>query len=52
MTVKNCAKYLDMTPCNVARLCRRGRIPAIKIGYIWVIDKDKLDMMIDKALFR
>lgn len=52
MTVKDCAKYLNMNSSSVARLCRTGRIPAIKISYIWVINKSKLDDMLNKALFR
>lgn len=51
MTTKQCAKYLDMSYDNITTLCRKGRIPAVKVGLVWRINKTKLDRMLD-GMFR
>jgi len=40
MTVRECAAYLQVHPSTIYRLCKRGTIPAFRIGADWRFRKD------------
>lgn len=44
------AVALDRTERTVARWCREGRIPCLKLGRKWVIPEDELNRFIEDAL--
>lgn len=43
---KEAAKIADTTPETLARSCRTGTIPAVKIGLAWMIRRSDLDAYI------
>lgn len=50
-TVEDVAMYLRIKPSTVRAMCRRGELPAVKVGRIWRFEKTLLDKKIlnDKA---
>jgi excisionase family DNA binding protein len=42
-TVDEVALYLRVKPSTVRAMCRRGELPAIKVGRVWRFDKAQLD---------
>jgi excisionase family DNA binding protein len=45
-TVDEVAAYLRIKPTTVRAMCRRGDLPAIKVGKAWRFDKFQLDEQI------
>ena len=45
-TVDEVAEYLRIKPTTVRAMCRRGALPAIKVGKAWRFDKAQLDEQI------
>lgn len=41
-TVSQAAKYLSLSEVQVQRLCRTGKIPAVKVGCVWRISRSRL----------
>jgi hypothetical protein len=39
-TAASLAREANTDPSYVARLCREGKIPASKLGYVWFISHD------------
>ena len=46
MTTKEVAKYLKLHPISISKLCKKGKIPSIRIGGVWRFDKDIIDAWI------
>lgn len=46
LTVEEVAEYLKMNPQVVRRWLKDKRLPGIKIGKEWRIDRDDLDEML------
>ncbi len=42
VTANEVAQRLGLTESQVCRLIRSGKIKARKIGYMWLVDTDKL----------
>jgi excisionase family DNA binding protein len=43
MTTKEVATYLKLHAITICKLCKEGKIPAIRIGRVWRFDKDVID---------
>ena len=43
MTVEEAAQYLRFHPSTVYRLARLGKLPAVKVGKQWRLDRDTLE---------
>ena len=43
MTIEEAAQYLRFHPSTVYRLARRGKLPAVKVGKQWRLDREALD---------
>jgi excisionase family DNA binding protein len=43
MTVKEVAKYLRMHEASVYRMCKKGLLPAYKIGKSWRFRKEEIE---------
>jgi len=46
MTTREMAKYLKLHQITVCKLCKEGKIPAIRIGRVWRFDKEAVDRWI------
>ena len=46
LTPSETAAYLKVPVETVWRWCRRGTLPAVKIGKYWRVDKEELDRFI------
>jgi excisionase family DNA binding protein len=42
LTIDQAAILLQMTPENLRKLCRQGKIPAMQLGSEWRISKDSI----------
>ena len=47
LTVKETAEYLRVKPITIYKLCKEGKIPACKIGFLWRIKKSEIEKWID-----
>lgn len=45
LTVEEAAQKLRVKPISVYRMCRRGELPAVKVGRSWRISNQKLAEM-------
>ena len=52
MTTKEAGKLLGVTPLRVFQLIKAGRLPAIKIGRDWIINKDDLSKVANRKVGR
>jgi excisionase family DNA binding protein len=43
LSTKEAAKIAKTTPESLARSCRAGTIPAVKIGLVWMIKREDLE---------
>ncbi|MDI6794021.1 MAG: helix-turn-helix domain-containing protein [bacterium] len=43
MTVKEVADYLRVHEMSIYRMCKRGALPAYKVGNSWRFSKEKID---------
>ncbi len=48
LTVKELAKYLNLTNITIYKYLKEGRIPAFRVGGRWKFDKDKIDEWLGK----
>ena len=48
LTIEETAVYLKMSPQVVRRWLRENKLPGVKIGKEWRIDKERLDSMLKK----
>ena len=48
LTIDEVAEYLKIKPSTVRAMCRRGELPAIKVGRIWRVNQYQLNEMILK----
>jgi len=46
MTTKEMAEYLKLHAITICKLCKEGKIPAIRIGRVWRFDKKVIDQWI------
>jgi excisionase family DNA binding protein len=46
LTTAEAAKILRMRSDTLSRKIKRGEIPAVKIGKIWLINRETLDAML------
>lgn len=49
MTVKECAKYLKMSPSTIYKLAQDRKMPATKVGRQWRFRSNKIDQWLDKS---
>jgi excisionase family DNA binding protein len=49
MTTKEMAKYLKLHEITICKLCKEGKIPAIRIGGVWRFDKEVIDAWIARG---
>ncbi|HLC49088.1 MAG TPA: helix-turn-helix domain-containing protein [Candidatus Andersenbacteria bacterium] len=45
LTIEEAAHKLRVKPISVYRMCRRGELPAVKVGRSWRISNKKLSEM-------
>ena len=45
LSAQTAARRLGLNVETIRRLCRSGRLPAVKLGRSWRIDAHKLDLM-------
>jgi len=43
LTVSQAAQELERTPVTIRKLCQSGKLPAIKLGTMWLISRTDLD---------
>ena len=43
LTIDEAVERSGYTAQYLRRLARRGRLPAFKVGHVWVVDADSLD---------
>ena len=43
MTIEEAAQYLRFHPSTVYRLARLGKLPAVKVGKQWRLDRETLE---------
>jgi excisionase family DNA binding protein len=48
LTIDEVADYLKIKPSTVRAMCRRGELPAIKVGRIWRVNQYQLNEKILK----
>ncbi|MBI4492907.1 MAG: helix-turn-helix domain-containing protein [Chloroflexi bacterium] len=46
LTVLEAAAYLKATPSTVAKWCREGILPAVKLGKVWRISRPGIERMV------
>ena len=51
MTVKQVAKYLQMSEHTIYKIARSGKIPSLKIAGQWRFKKDIIDKWIEENSF-
>ena len=44
LSASDLAIWINVSPGYIARLCRKGEIPATKLGSTWLIRKEDADM--------
>jgi excisionase family DNA binding protein len=49
MTTKEVAKYLKLHAITICKFAAEGKIPAIRIGWVWRFDKETIDKWISSA---
>ena len=49
MTTKELSRYLKLHEVTICKFAGQGKIPAIRMGRIWRIDKDVIDDWIRKG---
>jgi excisionase family DNA binding protein len=49
MTTKEMANYLKLHEITIYKLCKKGRIPSVRIGRVWRFDKEVIDEWIAKG---
>lgn len=47
-TVSTAATHTGLSVSLIRRYCRDGRLPATKVGEIWIIQKDDLDAFMEQ----
>ncbi len=50
LTIQEVAKILKVHTNTIYKLCRRGLLPAVKIGKEWRINKDKLGQVLEEGI--
>jgi len=46
MTTKEVSEYLKLHEITICKYAAQGKIPAIRIGWVWRFDKDVIDRWI------
>jgi excisionase family DNA binding protein len=49
MTTKEMAKYLKLHEVTIGKLSKEGKIPSVRIGWVWRFDKELIDEWIAKS---
>lgn len=50
LTLEEASKYLGIAKGTLYLYARSGRVPAIKVGYLWRFDKDDLKRYLEKQM--
>ena len=49
LTTEEAAKILSVCPSTIRRLCRRGELPAVKIGSTWRVPPKSLSDLLPQT---
>jgi excisionase family DNA binding protein len=49
LSVEEVAEYLGVVPMTVYRWCREGRLPCMKLGRVWRIRREALEVFLESA---
>jgi excisionase family DNA binding protein len=49
MTTKEVANYLKLHQITICKLSKEGKIPSIRIGWVWRFDKEVIDAWIARG---
>ena len=52
LTVQEVAAYLKVVPITVYRMIDRGSLPAVKVGRVWRIRQEDLQVYLDRSTSR
>ena len=48
LTIDEVAAYLPVPQSTISQVCREGRLPAMKIGKRWIVDKQDVRRWMEK----
>ena len=49
LTVQEVAAYLNVVPITVYRMIDRGSLPAVRVGRVWRIRREDLQVYLDRS---